>query len=117
MLTLLRRSRALALAMVLLAPGIAGTAVQWAALLPGRGAAAPHPSTSTTNSQAPQPGPQGCDCIGSCSAAVVVVPPEAAIVVAMVARPERRVVTTEPSFVPAASLTHLLPPATAPPLS
>ncbi len=117
MLTLLRRSRALALAMVLLAPGIAGTAVQWSHSCPaeGQGSSSEH---QHHDSQAPQPGPaQGCDCIGSCSAAAVLAPPKATTVVALVVRPERRVVTAQPSFVPAASPAHLLPPATAPPLS
>ncbi len=75
MLTLLRRSRTLALAMVLLAPGVAGTAVQWSHSCPAeaQGSSSEHQHHS---SQTPQPGPaQGCDCIGSCSAAAVLVPP------------------------------------------
>jgi hypothetical protein len=117
MLTLLRRSKALALAMVLLAPGIAGTAVQWLHACPAEA----HASSSDQqhhSSQAPHSTPaSGCDCIGSCSVAVAVVTPRAPILEAVLVRPELPDLATESSFVPAARPAYLLPPATAPPLS
>jgi hypothetical protein len=117
MLTLLRPSRALALAMVLLAPGIAGTAVQWLHACPAAAQASSY-DHQHHSSQAPHSTPAtGCDCIGSCSVAVVVVTPRATIIEAVVVQPELPAVTTESGFVPVASPAHLLPPATAPPLS
>ena len=117
MLNLLRRSRVMVLAMTLLAPGIAGTAVQWLHSCPTETQSFNnHQDHGSSSSQANHS--QGCECIGACNTATVTAPTRAVTVAALVARPERRVVPPSgPSFVPVGTPFDLLPPATAPPLS
>jgi len=117
MLNILRRSRIMAMAMALLAPGTAGTAVQWLHSCPTETqASADHQHPDSSSSQPSHS--QGCECIGTCNTATVTAPTRAVTVAAMVAQPERRVVPPSgPSFVPAGTPSDLLPPATAPPLS
>lgn len=119
MLTLLRRSRAMALAMVLLAPGVTGSAVQWLHACPAEAqaaAAADHqhhdPAPSDTGHS------QGCECIGSsCITAAALAPAKSPTILAAVVLPGRAVLLpADLSFVPAGTPSDLLPPATAPPL-
>jgi hypothetical protein len=119
MLTLLRRSRSMALAMVLLAPGITGSAVQWLHACPAEAqaaAAADHqhhdPAPSNTDHS------QGCDCIGSsCNTAGAIAPAKSStILAAVVLRGRAVILPADLSFVPASTPSDLLPPATAPPL-
>lgn len=118
MLTLLRRSRAMALALVLLAPGISGTAMQWLHACPAQAeaaATADHQHHDSTPSQTGHS--QGCECIGSCNPAGAVAP-SSALVFSAVDLPEHRtVLPIDLSFVPGGTPSDLLPPATAPPLS
>ncbi|HJR16284.1 MAG TPA: hypothetical protein VJ808_05475 [Gemmatimonadales bacterium] len=116
MLSLLRRSRAMALAMVLLAPGISGSAVQWLHACPAEAQAA---ADHREHSDSSQPGhAQGCDCIGSCNASAPVAPAEPATLLVAVLQPQRRVPSLAGiSFVPSGTPSGLLPPATAPPLA
>ncbi len=117
MLSCLRRRRVLALAMVLLAPGIAGIGVQWLHACPSEAQA----SANHQHHKGPPSQPahsDGCECIGSCHAAGLVAPARAAATVAVLAQPPLRVIaSTGNSFVPVGTPADLLPPATAPPLS
>ena len=117
MLLWLRRSRAMALAMVLLAPGIAGTGVQWLHACPAEAeVSADHQHHGSPPSQ-PTGHSNGCECIGSCITAALVSGP-AATVLAVLESPQPALVSlSDNGFVPAGTPTHLLPPATAPPLS
>jgi hypothetical protein len=117
MLSWLRRSRAMALAMVLMAPGIAGTGVQWLHSCPAEAeASADHQHHGSPQSE-PAGHSNGCECIGSCIMAALVAGP-AATVLAVLESPQPPVVSfSHHGFVPAGTPTHLLPPATAPPLS
>lgn len=114
MLTLLRRSRAMALAMVLLAPGITGSAVQWLHACPAEAeAAADHQHHDSGSSQTGH----GCECIGSCNTAGAVAPAKSLTIIAAEVLPHHRVILpTDYAFVPAGIPSDLLPPATAPPL-
>jgi hypothetical protein len=115
MLALLRRSRLLALALILAAPGVAGTAVQWLHSCPAQASAA---SEHHGQSQAPAHGHgQTCHCIGSCHmAGVLPAPGSTARITISFAESNRRIVDLFGiSFEPAGAPTHLLPPATAPP--
>ena len=119
MLTLFRRSRAMTLAMVLLAPGISGTAVQWLHACPAEAraeAAADHQHHDPAPSQ---PGhSQGCDCIGSCNTAGAIVPAKSLTIVVAEVLPDCRVILpADLGFAPAGIPSDLLPPATAPPLA
>lgn len=116
MLTLLRRSRALALAMVLLAPGITGNAVQWLHACPAEAqSAADHQHDSAPSESGHS---QGCECIGACSAAGAVAPAKSLTILTAVVLPEHRaVLPAYRAYVPAGIPSDLLPPATAPPLS
>jgi hypothetical protein len=117
MLSLLRRSRAMALVLVLLAPGITGSAVQWLHACPAEAkAAAEHQHHGSDSSQ---PGhSQGCDCIGSCNTAGVVAPARSPTTVAILVLPDHSaILPADLSFVPAGVPSDLLPPATAPPLA
>ena len=116
MLTTLRRSRAMALALMLLGPGISGSAVQWLHACPAEAAAVPdHPHQNPDSSQ--QGHSQACQCIGSCNTAPAIALTESLTVLAVVVQPDRTISSpTGHSFVPAGSVSHLLPPATAPPL-
>jgi hypothetical protein len=116
MLALLRRSRVLALALVLLAPGVSGSAVQWLHACPVNSpeAAADHQhhgSNPSDSGQAPT-----CECIGACNAAGMLSAPEPVTVAAEAGQPNSQL--TPPSgvsFVPVGTPSDLLPPATAPP--
>ena len=117
MLTIFRRCRVMALAMLFLAPGIAGTAIQWLHACPVQAtASADHQHHGSTPSQ-PAGHTDGCECIGSCLTAALVARP-AATILAVLEPPQPRVLSfSDNGFVPVRSPTHLLPPATAPPLS
>jgi hypothetical protein len=116
-LALLRGSRTMAVALVLLAPGIAGSAVQWLHACPvgspGVADHQHHDSSPSESGQAPL-----CQCIGACNTAGVVSPSKPLIIGAAVAQPDRSVTPlADVSFVPVGTPSDLLPPATAPPLS
>ena len=116
MLALLRHSRTMALAMVLLTPGIAGSAVQWLHACPAEEqSAAAH--AHGDQSQSDSGHSQGCECIGTCSAAGPVTPAQA-VTTLMAAVLGDRIAVPPPgyTFIPAGTPAHLLPPATAPPL-
>jgi hypothetical protein len=119
MLALLRRSRTMALAMVLLVPGITGSAVQWLHACPAEAQAQASADHQHHDSAPSQPGhSQACECIGSCNTAGVVAPVKTATVLAAVILPDQRAtLSTDPAFVPAGLPSDLLPPATAPPLA
>ena len=117
MLSLLRRSRAMALSMVLLAPGITGSAVQWLHACPAEAqAAADHQHHGSDSSQSGHS--QGCECIGSCNTAGSIASVTLPTVTAAIVEPDRQVILpTDLSFIPAGVPSDLLPPATAPPLA
>jgi hypothetical protein len=118
MLTILRHSRVMALAMLLLAPGIAGTAVQLLHSCPAEAEASVDHQHHGSPPSKPAGHSNGCECIGSCITAALVARPAAAILVASEPPPQLRLVSfADNGFVPAGIPTHLLPPATAPPLS
>jgi hypothetical protein len=116
MMALLRRSRAMALALLLLAPGVSGSAVQWLHACPVKAAAvADHPHHGQTPADAGHS--QSCQCIGSCNTAVTASPAKAVTVAAAVVQLSRQVVSPSGvSFLPVGTPSDLLPPATAPPL-
>ena len=117
MLSLLRRSRAMVFSMVLLAPGITGSAVQWLHSCPAQAQAAGDHQHHEPDSSQPDHS-QGCECIGACNTAGVVTPASPLTTIAAVALPDRRVVLPAAlTFVPAGIPSDFLPPATAPPLS
>ncbi len=109
----------MALVMVLLAPGISGSAVQWLHACPAEAAAqaaADHQHHDSSPSQTSYS--QGCDCIGSCNTVGAVTPAKSlTILVAVVLPDHRAIVPADVSFVPAGVPSDLLPPATAPPLA
>jgi hypothetical protein len=107
----------MALAMLLLAPGIAGTGIQWLHACPTE--AAPSAEHGHHGSTPSEPGghTEGCECIGSCLTAALIAPPGATIL-AVLEPPQPRILSlSNNGFVPVRSPTHLLPQATAPPLS
>ena len=117
MLKLLRRSRTLALVLLLLAPGVSGGLVQWLhacpVSAPGQAAEHQHGSDHSAPGQVPS-----CQCIGACQVAGVFSPAGPTVVVAGPSQLSHRVLPPSgPSFVPAGTPSDLLPPATAPPLS
>ncbi len=117
MLSLLRRSRAMVLAMVFLAPGITGSVVQWLHACPAQAqSVADHQHHDSAPSD---PGhSQGCECIGACSAAGAVAPAKSLTIIAAVVQPDGRVILpSDLDFEPAGVPSDLLPPATAPPLA
>jgi hypothetical protein len=117
MFSWLRRSRAMALAMVLLAPGIAGTGVQWLHSCPAEAEVAVDHQHHNSAPSEPAGHSNGCECIGSCITAALVARPVAAIL-AILEPPQPRLASFGANgFVPAGTPTHLLPPATAPPLA
>jgi hypothetical protein len=114
MLTLLRRSRAMALAMMLLAPGISGSAVQWLHACPVQAASV----ADHQHGQAPADADQShsCQCIGSCNPAGAASHARSITVAVAVIQPDHHVVPPSGvSFVPVGTPSDLLPPATAPP--
>ncbi len=117
MLSLLRHSRAVAMAMVLLAPGISGSAVQWMHACPAEAQAVPDHQHHGSESSQPSH-QQGCDCIDSCNTATAVAPAKSVTSLAVLSEPGRPLVLPAGlSFVSAGTpFSDLLPPATAPPL-
>jgi hypothetical protein len=116
MMTLLRRSRAMALAMLLLAPGVSGSVVQWLHACPVQAAAV---ADHQHHGQAPADAghSQSCQCIGSCNTAGAPSPAKSITIAAVVTQPDHHVVPPSGvSFVPVGTPSDLLPPATAPPL-
>ncbi len=115
MMALLRRSRVLAFALLFLAPGVSGSAVQWLHACPVQAAAV---ADHQHHSQAPADAghSQNCQCIGSCNTAGTASPAVAVTVAAAVFRPDHHVVPPSGiSFIPVGTPSDLLPPATAPP--
>jgi hypothetical protein len=116
MMALLRRSRAMAFALLLLAPGVMGSAVQSLHACPAQAAAV---ADHQHHDQAPADTghSQGCQCIGSCNPAATASPAKPITVAAAVILPDYHVVPPSGvSFVPVGTPSDLLPPATAPPL-
>jgi len=116
MISLIRRSRAMALALLLLAPGISGSAVQWLHACPVKGAVV---ADHEHHGQAPADAghSQNCQCIGACNTATTASPAASVTVAVAVVEPARRVLPPSGvSFVPLGTPSDLLPPATAPPL-
>jgi hypothetical protein len=117
MMALLRRSRALALALLLLAPGVSGSAVQWLHACPVQAAAV---ADDQHHGQAPADAghSQGCQCIGSCNPAGAASPAKSITVAVAVIQPDHHLAPPSGvSFVPVGTPSDLLPPATAPPLA
>jgi hypothetical protein len=116
MLTVLRRCRVMALAMLLLGPGISGSAVQWLHACPVKAAAvADHEHHGQSPADAGHS--QSCQCIGHCNAAATAAPAKSVTVATAVLEPDQHVVPpSEVSFVSDGTPSDLLPPATAPPL-
>ena len=117
MLKLLRRSRTLALVLVLLAPGVSGGVVQWLHACPvsspQRAAEHQHGSDHSGPGQVPS-----CQCIGACQTAGLLSPAKPAVILAAAGEPNHRVILPSGvSFIPVGTPSDLLPPATAPPLS
>jgi hypothetical protein len=114
MLTALRAQRIVALVLLLLAPGVSGSAIQWLHSCPAESDAAEHQHHEGSTSHS---GEAPCDCIGSCTPAGLVAVPLAGGVRVGFDRTE--VQLSRPpaaSFTPSSTRSHLLPPATAPPL-
>jgi hypothetical protein len=117
MMALLPRSRALALVLLLLAPGISGSAVQWLHACPAQAAAVTdhqHHGQAPADAERPH---QTCHCIGTCNPAGTASPSKSITVAVAVIQPYHHVVPpTGISFIPLGTPADLLPPATAPPL-
>lgn len=114
MLALLRRSRLLALALLLVAPGVTGSAVQWLHPCPVEGARGSDHQHGQSHSPAHG---KTCHCIGSCHTVAPLALAGTPNLITKLADPIRRVPAFGSSFVPLSTRSHLLPPATAPPLS
>lgn len=115
MMALLRHSRVMAFALLLLAPGVSGSAVQWLHACPVQAAVV---ADHQHHGQAPADAghSQSCQCIGSCNTAGTASPANAIIVATAVIQPDHHVVPPSGvSFVPVGTPSDLLPPATAPP--
>ena len=115
MMALLRRSQVMALALVLLTPGVTGSAARWLHPCPAQAAVADHqhhgPAPADTGHS------QNCQCIGPCNSATTASPAKPIIVAVALAKPDHHIVPPSGiSFVPAGTPSDLLPPATAPPL-
>jgi hypothetical protein len=118
MLTLVRRSRAMALAMVLLAPGITGSAVQWLHACPAGAEAEASDHQNHDPAPAQSGHSQGCECIDSCNTIGAGSPVRAVTIGAAVILPvQRATLPIDPDFVPVGLPSDLLPPSTAPPLA
>ncbi len=115
MIGLLRRSRAMALALLLLAPGVSGSVVQWLHACPVQAAAvADHEHHGQTPADAGHS--QTCQCIGSCNTAGTASVTQPVTVTSADVQPDHHVAPpTGASFVPVGTPSDLLPPATAPP--
>lgn len=115
MLTAFRAQRMVALVLLLLAPGVSGSAVQWLHSCPTQADPAEHQHHESGRSDS---GQQLCDCIGSCTAAGVVTLATPLTIRVAVEQPDTRIAAPAgTSFVSSSSSSHLLPPATAPPLA
>jgi len=115
MLALLRRSRVMATALLLLAPGVSGSAVQWLHACPVKAAAV---ADHRHHDQAPADAGQShsCQCIGSCNTAGAPSPAKSITIAVAVIQPDHHLVPPSGvSFVPVGTPSDLLPPATAPP--
>ena len=117
MLSVLRGSRIIALVLVLLAPGVSGSAVQWLhacpVSAPQRASEHQHGSDNSGSGHAPS-----CQCIGACQTAGILSPAKPLVVVAAPTEPNHRfILPPDVTFVPTGTPSDLLPPATAPPLS
>ena len=115
MMSLLRRSRALALALLLLAPGVSGSVVQLVHACPIQAAAV----ADQHHDQAPADTghSQTCQCIGSCNTAGTASVTQPVTVATADIQPDNHVAPpTGASFIPVGTPSDLLPPATAPPL-
>jgi hypothetical protein len=113
MVAILRRSRLLALALVLVAPGVAGTWVQWLHPCPIEGFSSRGHHHEAGSTRAPG---KTCHCIGSCHS---VAPPALTgtpTLIVKLAEPVRTTISPGASQ-PVSTASHLLPPATAPPRS
>ena len=114
MMVHLRRSRAMALALLLLAPGVSGSVVQMVHACPVQAAVSDHQH----HDQAPADTghSQTCQCIGSCNTAGTASVAQAVTVATADIQPDNHVAPpTDASFVPVGTPSDLLPPATAPP--
>lgn len=119
MISLLRRARSVALALLLMSPGLGGMAVQAFHPCPShmvmQGDAMHHAGGDSHD--VPSSGHTYCHCIGSCAAAAVQASPRDGRMLAVVAAPQRTL-AAEAVKLPAPQLPlELLPPSTAPPLT
>jgi len=106
----------MAFALLLLAPGLMGSAVQWLHACPAQASAAAH---DQHHGQAPADAGHShrCHCIGSCNPAGPASPAKPVTVAAAVIQPDHHVAPPSGvNFVPVGTPSDLLPPATAPPL-
>jgi hypothetical protein len=107
----------MALALVLLAPGVTGSAARWLHPCPAQAAAA---ADHQHHGQAPADTghSQSCQCIGPCNTAATASPAKPITVAAGVIQPDHHVILPSGiSFVALGTPSDLLPPATAPPLA
>jgi hypothetical protein len=114
MLALMRRSRALALLLVLLAPGVSGSTVQLLHACPTatqRGPEHQHHGSGQGSGQLPL-----CQCIGLCRTGALLAPVNPTSIVALISRPPRISSPLHVELVAVGNPSDLLPPATAPPL-
>jgi hypothetical protein len=105
----------MALALLLLAPGVSGSAVQWLHVCPVKAAAV---ADHQHHGQAPADAghSENCQCIGSCNTGATASPTKSITVAAAVIQPARHLVPPSgSSFIPVGTPSDLLPPATAPP--
>ncbi len=121
MIRLLRRSRLLALVLLLAPPGLGGAWLQTAHPCP---VDAPWLAEGAAHGEHHGPAPAGdnghgvCHCVGSCSTAAIAAIPAAARLLAVAVPVPAYVTPFAPAFAaPAAVPTDRLPPATAPPVA
>jgi hypothetical protein len=119
MLSLLRRARSVALALLLMSPGLGGMAVQAFHPCPSHLVMQPggmHHAGGDSH-QAPDNAHTYCHCIGSCAATAVQASPGDGRMLALVSAPHV-ILVVDAAERPAAQLPlDLLPPSTAPPLT
>lgn len=116
MLAVFRQSRVLALVLVLLAPGISGSAVQWLHACPVESAEA---AEHGHHGPGPDSGPaSSCECIGACNTTAPLSPPTPVAFTIQAGEPRQgSLPLSATSFIAAGTPSDLLPPATAPPLA
>ena len=119
MLARLRSLSLLALLLVAASPGLGGVALQATHSCAAEAAAAAETSGHAHHGGHPDtPDEERCSCIGACHAAFYTAGPRAAIAASIAQTPRGRLPLSGTTHVaPAARDFHLLPPATAPPLS